>query len=46
MGLPSRFLPAPNPRVLLKSIDIDIGGLHPSLEGRGEVAASLGSGGT
>jgi len=25
MGLPSHFLPAPNPQVLLKSIDIAIG---------------------
>jgi hypothetical protein len=27
---------------LSKSVDINIGGLHPSLEGRGQVAASLG----
>jgi len=38
-GLPSYFLCAPNSYTLPKSID---GGLHPSLEGRGQVAASLG----
>jgi hypothetical protein len=28
------FLPVPNPQVLPKSINIDFGSLHPSLEGR------------
>ena len=40
------FLTCPNLHwlhwYLPKSIDINIGGLHPSLEGRGQVAASLG----
>jgi len=38
-GLPSYFLPAPNSYTIPKSID---GGLHPLLEGKGQVAASLG----
>ena len=33
------YLPQPTPP---NSIDINIGGLHLSLEGRGQVAASLG----
>ena len=32
----------PTYKPIPKSIDIDIGGLHPSLEGRGQVAASSG----
>jgi len=39
MGLPLYFLPAPNSYTIPKSID---GGLHPLLEGKGQVAASLG----
>ena len=41
MGLPSCFLPVPNSYSLLKPTEIDVGGLHPSLEGRGQVAATL-----
>jgi len=39
MGLPLYFLPAPNSYTIPKSIN---GGLHPLLEGKGQVAVSLG----
>jgi len=42
MGLPFHFLPAANSYTYLKSIDIDTGGLHPLLEGRGQVVTNLG----
>jgi len=41
-GSPLMFLPAPNQRPLLKfPLTSVLGGLHPSLEGRGDVAISL-----
>ena len=39
MGLPSYFLPVSNTYALPKSIDSRV---HPLLEGRGQVVASLG----
>jgi len=43
MGLHSCFLPAPNPQAHPEIHRTStLGGLHPSLEGRGQVAASLG----
>ena len=45
-GSPLVFLPAPNQRPLPKfPLTSVLGGLHPSLEGRGDVATSLGVGG-
>jgi len=39
MGLPSLFaMPLPNP--LLQLVEMRKGSLHPSLEGRGQVAAA------
>ena len=41
MGLPSCFLCAHSPYLPeLESIDNDVGGLHPPLEGRGQVGTS------
>jgi len=39
-GLPSYFLPTPNSYALPESINIDVGGLHPLPEGRGQVVAA------